>query len=140
MKNTAKFISLFLCLAMIFSVGLALVVNAAAVEAPSLSVKVIKTESIFGEPLSNKVTVAVYLESGSLNTFEFNFKTKNAVCQSISEGSHSGSLFFSSKVNPPSGRSQVAMISTDLQAKDGKSEQLVVAEFKTVKGLERIVY
>ena len=44
MKNTAKFISMFLCLAMIFSVGLALVVNAAAVEAPSLSVKVIKTD------------------------------------------------------------------------------------------------
>ena len=79
---------------------LALVVNAAAVEAPSLSVKVIKTESIFGEPLYNKVTVAVYLESGSLNTFEFNFKTKDAVCQSISEGSHSGSVLFSSQVNP----------------------------------------
>ena len=142
MKNTAKFISLFLCLAMIFSVGLALVVNAAAVEAPSLSVKVVKTESILGEPLYNRVTVEVNLESGSFNALDFSFVKSAAVvnCQTIKAGSGykaayelDDSLILVTNPSAASNRSQIAMVAVHGYNKKG---QIIVAEFKVFKNSE----
>lgn len=142
MKNTAKFISLFLCLAMIFSVGLALIVNAAAVETPSLSVKVVKTESILGEPLYNRVTVEVNLESGSFNALDFSFVKSAAVvnCQTIKAGSGykaayelDDSLILVTNPSAASNRSQIAMVAVHGYNKKG---QIIVAEFKVFKNSE----
>lgn len=135
MKATAKFISLFLCLAMIFSVGLAMIVNAAGVTAPSFSMKVVKTEALDKTDLDslfyNKVTVTVNLESGSFNALEFKFNTSSGVqCIDIT------SPYETFVCNAESEKSQVAFIAVDAFNQKGT---IVTAEFKVFKYLESTI-
>ena len=135
MKATAKFISLFLCLAMIFSVGLAIIVNAADVQGPSFSMKVVKTEALdktdFESYLYNKVTVAVNLESGSFNALQFSFKTSSgAVLLSVS------SPYEAFICNNKEDKSHVAF--AGIKAYDKKGT-IVTAEFKVFKYLENTI-
>ena len=135
MKATAKFISLFLCLAMIFSVGLAMVVNAADVQGPSFSMKVVKTEVLDKTDVEsyfyNKVTVAVNLESGSFNALEFKFNTSSGVqCIDIT------SPYETFVCNAESEKSQVAFIAVDAFNQKGT---IVTAEFKVFKYLESTI-
>lgn len=129
MKTTAKFISLFLCLAMIFSVGLAIIVNAAEVPAPSFSMKVVKTENY--DLLYNKVTVTVNLESGSFNALEFKFKTSSGVVL-LSVSSPDDAFVCSTSAD----KSQVAF--AGIKAYDKKGT-IVTAEFKVFKYLENTI-
>lgn len=135
MKATAKFISLFLCLAMIFSVGLAMIVNAAAVQAPSFSMKVVKTEALdktdIDSYLYNKVTVNVNLESGSFNALEFRFKTSSGVVL-VSVSSPDDAFV----CNTSADKSQVAF--AGIKAYDKKGT-IVTAEFKVFKYLESTI-
>lgn len=134
MKTTAKFLSLFLCLAMIFSVGLALVINAAAVEAPSFSMKVIKTERVIGDPVHpwhNKVTVTVNLESGSFNTLEFKFVMSSGVdCAEIVAAN--GSFI----CNPSSNKSHVAFADTNAYSQKGT---IITAKFFVPRNRESTI-
>lgn len=134
MKATAKFISLFLCLAMIFSVGLAMVVNAADVQGPSFSMKVVKTEALdktdFESYLYNKVTVAVNLESGSFNALEFRFKTSSGVVL-LSVTSPYEAFECNNK-----DKSHVAFAAVKAFDKKGT---IVTAEFKVFKYLENTI-
>lgn len=134
MKTTAKFLSLFLCLAMIFSVGLALVINAAAVEDPSFSMKVIKTERVIGDPAHpwhNKVTVTVNLESGSFNTLEFKFVTSSGVeCAEIVAAN--GSFI----CNPSSKKSHVAFADTNAYSQKGT---IITAKFFVPRNKESTI-
>lgn len=135
MKATAKFISLFLCLAMIFSVGLAIIVNAADVQGPSFSMKVVKTEVLdktdFESYLYNKVTVTVNLESGSFNALEFRFKTSSGVVL-MSVSSPDDAFVCSTSAD----KSQVAF--AGIKAYDKKGT-IVTAEFKVFKYLENTI-
>ena len=84
MKKSAKFISLFLCIAIVFSVAGAMVISSFAAETPSISVTQVSND---GKYLVLKVSVS----KGYVNALELKFSMSGLECKQVRDLSGRGS-------------------------------------------------
>ncbi len=104
MTKFAKIISLFLCLAMVFSVAGAMVISSFAVTAPQFALKKVSETS-------DKIVVEFNLTSGTFNSLDVVFNMKGVTCESITQGNASGMDMLLSNPSATGGRSHISAIS-----------------------------
>ena len=104
MTKFAKIISLFLCLAMVFSVAGAMVISSFAADAPQFALKKVSETS-------DKIVVELNLTSGTFNSLDVVFNMSGVTCESIAQGNASGMDMLLSNPTATGGRSHISAIS-----------------------------
>ena len=121
MTKFAKIISLFLCLAMVFSVVGAMAISSFAVETPSLALKKVSQDG-------KTLVVSIDLTKGSFNSMDIVFNMKGLECTGIEQGAAVGSsgAFMYGNPSAPSGKSHISMIAVNGM----KTGSIATATFK----------
>ncbi len=104
MTKFAKIISLFLCLAMVFSVAGAMVISSFAADAPQFALKKVSETS-------DTIVVELNLTSGTFNSLDVVFNMSGVTCESIAQGNASGMDMLLSNPTATGGRSHISAIS-----------------------------
>ncbi len=104
MTKFAKIISVFLCLAMVFSVAGAMVISSFAADAPQFALKKVSETS-------DKIVVELNLTSGTFNSLDVVFNMSGVTCESIAQGNASGMDMLLSNPTATGGRSHISAIS-----------------------------
>lgn len=108
MTKFAKIISVFLCLAMVFSVAGAMVISSFAADAPQFALKKVSETS-------DKIVVELNLTSGTFNSLDVVFNMNGVTCSKIAKGGamadDNGGDMLLSNPTATGGRSHISAIS-----------------------------